>query len=287
MRHHPVPSPPRFTEIAAWLITVPLCACLPDPPTLPAYTPEVSTGDSAGANWPDLDPPGGSDGDGGHGGDPSSGGDAGGPAPSDAGASQTAGDLTDGDADTGGGTPTPSEPGELRLVRVDFDPEGTDGAPESPERVELVNLGTSEFPLDALRIDARSWPVVDAARLGLEGETLAPGARLRIDRWTSGSEGPTSDEGEDLHVGFAHGSGLRNVDGAIRLDDGLGGVADLLLWGPEPSPAPYDEPEAWSGTPAPGESGSLCRTDPWGPEFNDAGDWQDCESSPPLLDMLP
>jgi len=193
----------------------------------------------------------------------------------------------DGDADLPG---APSAPAQLRIIRVVFDPDGVDGGPESPERLEILNLGAEAFPLDALHLEARSWPVVDAARLGLEGGWLESGATLRIDRWASGTTGFTEDGVDSIHVGFSHGSGLRNVDGAALVGDGLDGISDLLHWGPELSPAPYDARstgDAWSGGPVQAETGSLCRVDPWGPELDDASDWQDCEASAPLMDMMP
>ncbi len=70
-------------------------------------------------------------------------------------------------AESGGIDPGPDPAlDQLRLTEVRPDPAGKDGGPESPEYVELINLGPAPVDLGGLRIQALSWPILDGVELG-------------------------------------------------------------------------------------------------------------------------
>ncbi|PRQ07757.1 lamin tail domain-containing protein [Enhygromyxa salina] len=252
-----MPAPPRF---AAFLLPLITCACL-EPPALDELSAPLA--DLGGVDtWGPLD---------------------GTPIPSfpddDTGPpSSNPGDDGDGDGD--GGAPADPALAQLRLTEVLVDPPGKDGGADSPEFIELRNIGTEPVILDGLRIDARSWPVLDASALGLVGVSLDPQALLVVQRWASDADPALA----ALHVidaatfvGFLHSGGLRNADGLVTVG-AASAVADELVYGAEPE----DRPDAWIGdpVPSPGSARSMCRAAASDLDHDDASDWSDCAPSP-------
>jgi hypothetical protein len=178
---------------------------------------------------------------------------------------------------------------QLRITEVLIDPSGKDGGPESPEFLELVNLGPSPVGLAGLRITARSWPILDGVELGLEGVELPVDGVLVIRRHADDVDpalGGVSVQGSLVFVAFLHDSGLRNGDGALGL--GLdSALADVLVYG-APAPAPFDS--GWLGEPVatPATGQSLCRSAMVGlvGDHDDASDWAACVPSPGSLEPV-
>ncbi|KIG14659.1 hypothetical protein DB30_06470 [Enhygromyxa salina] len=188
---------------------------------------------------------------------------------------------TAGEADDGGTHVDPSL-AQLRITEVLVDPPGKDGGADSPEFIELQNISAEPMILDGLKIDARSWPVLDASELGLVGFSLAPQARLVVQRWATDADPALATMrvvDAATFVGFLHSGGLRNVDGLIAVG-GASEVVDELVYGAEPDP----RPDAWVGAPvaSPGGGRSLCRKDP-SADHDDASDWSECAPSPGLV----
>jgi hypothetical protein len=244
------------------------CLALPPLPRLPA---EDATGTAAGgdtgAPWGDLGVPA-----------PwpvTSGGSHGGAAT----ASASSSDSTSSSSLSGGaGGSTTSSSGSSstgaapvaqawRITEVVADPEGTDGGASSPEWVELLNVGVAAQSVADLRVEATGWPVVDARVLGSPAIVIEPGGWLVVQRYATASDVPAAAQapaalGGAWTLGFSSSGGLRNADGAVGVDDGLGAFADVVLWG-APQAAPFDDPGDWAGAPAsaPGPGRSLCRLD--------------------------
>lgn len=199
-------------------------------------------------------------------------------------------DPTTGGTDTtGGSVPGDSTGGPaidlaaLRVSEVLADPAGKDGAPGSPEFVEIVNVGPDPAPLAGLVVLARGWPELRAGDLGIADEVLAPGDRLVLLRLAAAADLPVPPvirEGAVVRASFADSGGLRNADGAVALADQGGTLGDTLLYGAS-QPAPFDAPALWSGMPvAAADSGSsLCRLDVTG-DSDAAADWTTCTPSP-------
>jgi hypothetical protein len=233
-------------------------ACLPDPPW-PVGDETHAAEDSSDA-WHEIDPP------------------------------ETATELDssgppsheDGDSDAETGVTEDPALAELRILEVKFDPEGTDGAPESPELLRLVNLGPDPYPLQALRLEARSWPIIDANDLPKDvlSWSLDPGQRLLIVRFRgdSGISAGVAWVGEELEIRIIHDSGLRNANGAALTFTPTAESSDRVCWGEPSPPAPYDDPSHWTGPCPPTDGGALCRIDPE-VDTNSAADWAPCPAA--------
>lgn len=176
---------------------------------------------------------------------------------------------------TTGDVPAPP----LRLTELATDPDGKDGGPQSPEFVELINVGPLPVSLDGLALQARTWPDLTAEDLGLSGVMLAPLQVLVIERYAEAADVPPGlphTDGPFVRAAFSAGGGLRNADGGVL----LGGDTDLVIYGAPQGP-PYDDPASWTGPPAPAPGGgrTLCRHDPLvdgdGPD-----DWSECTPTP-------
>lgn len=178
---------------------------------------------------------------------------------------------------------------QLRITEVLIDPPGKDGGPESPEFIELINLGPAPVVLTDLRLTAKSWPILDGVELGLEGVELPAEGVLVIRRHADDVDpalAGVSVQGSLVFVAFLHESGLRNGDGAV----GLGGdqaLADVLVYG-APASAPFDS--GWLGEPVttPDTGMSLCRSTMSGEavDHDEASDWTSCEPSPGSVDPV-
>ena len=210
-----------------------------------------------------------------------------GPSGSSTSATATAGPATSSSDSTAGEAidgPPPDLSG-LRLTEFLVDPPGKDGAAGAPEYIEIANLSPDPIALDGLVVRARSWPRLDAPALGLSGHTLPPGGLLLLRRFAKG-EGPPSPTVESagalLTVEFSSGEGLRNNDGAAMIEGPLG-IVDAVIYG-LPAPAPYDDPSAWQGPPAPkpASARALCRPIP-ALDSDSAIDWSECEPTPGSL----
>jgi hypothetical protein len=170
----------------------------------------------------------------------------------------------------------------LQLGEIHPDPDGKDGGPDSPELLEIVHVGDEPLALAGLEIEARSWPKLAAADLGIADLSLEPGQRLTIARHALPGDLPdpalTIDDA-GIRVAFAADSGLRNADGGalLRSGDQLG---DLVIYGAA-QPAPWDG-DGWidAPAPAPGSGNSLCRVAEL--DHDDASDWSVCPPSPGL-----
>jgi hypothetical protein len=188
-----------------------------------------------------------------------------------------AAEAADDPSDAGEAAPDPAL-AQLRLTEVLVDPDGKDGGETSPEFVELHNPGPGPVALDGLRIDAASWPILDATELGLVGVTLESGGYLLVYRFATDVDAglATLDVGESMvSVGFLHADGLRNIDGVVRIASVAESI-DELVYGidlAEPS-------SGWQGpaTPSPEPSRSLCRNSP--ADHDDASDWSPCDPNP-------
>ena len=234
--------------------------CLPSPPLLGGGDHHGAEDSSEG--WHEIDPP------------------------ASDGSLESSGPPDPGAGDSDGDT-SPREPEllpdvQLRILELRYDPEGTDGAAESPELMRVVNLGPDPYPLAYLRIEARSWPIVDDADLPMDAAqlALAPGQELVVRRFRtdSGVAQDLSWAGQQLELTLVHDSGLRNSDGAaLTLGPDATG-ADSLCWGEVEQPSPYDDPMQWSGPCVTAQGGALCRIDA-GVDTNAAEDWHPCPSS--------
>jgi hypothetical protein len=184
----------------------------------------------------------------------------------------------------GGGSPAEPDPSlaHLRITEVLVDPTGKDGGADSPEFIELQNISTEPVILDGLRIDASSWPVLDATDLGLVGISLDPQALLVVQRWASAMDPALTVRrvvGSTIFVGFLHADGLRNADGLMTVG-AASEVADELVYGADADPSP----EGWIGdaVESPGSGRSLCRA-AGTTDHDDASDWSNCVPSPGQL----
>lgn len=199
-------------------------------------------------------------------------------------------DPTTGDVDSSGGSVLGDSSGgptidlaALRVSEVFADPAGKDGAPGSPEFVEIAHVGAAPAPLAGLVVLARGWPELRAGDLGIADEVLAPGDHLVILRLAAAADVPVPPvirEGSVVRVTFADSGGLRNDDGAVALADQGGALGDTLLYG-APQPPPFDAPAVWAGMPvAAADSGiSLCRVD-IAVDSDTAADWTSCAPTP-------
>lgn len=195
--------------------------------------------------------------------------------------------LTDGGGPPdGAGIEPAADPAldQLRITEVLIDPTGKDGGPDSPEFIELVNLGPLPVALAGLRITARSWPILDGVELGLEDVELPVDGVLVVRRHADDVDpdlGGVSVQGSVVFSVFLHDSGLRNGDGAVGIgpDESL---ADVLVYG-APPPSPFDT--GWLGEPVttPASGQSLCRSTMSG-DHDDASDWSVCVPSPGSID---
>ncbi len=150
---------------------------------------------------------------------------------------------------------------QLRIREVLVDPEGKDGAVDSPEFIEISNPGPSPVKLAGLRVKATSWPIMEADELGLTDVELAAGDLLVIRRWATDVDAALAGlEVADgvVWVGFLHSGGLRNNDGSVVLETGSTLIDQL----------DYDAP--------PGSGVALCRTEKL--------DWVTCNPSPGSLE---
>ncbi|MFV8756526.1 hypothetical protein ACNOYE_38770 [Nannocystaceae bacterium ST9] len=176
----------------------------------------------------------------------------------------------------------PADPAlaQLRITEVLVDPPGKDGGPESPEFVELINPGPLPVDLGGLRIEAKSWPILDGLELGLEGVVLPVEGMLVIRRYADdvdASLAGVSVQGSLVFSAFLDDGGLRNGDGAI----GLGSSAsfdDVLVYGTL-AESPFDLGWIGEGASTPDPSQALCRS-PMSEDHDDASDWAPCEPSP-------
>jgi hypothetical protein len=167
---------------------------------------------------------------------------------------------------------------QLRLTEILVDPDGKDGGETAPEYIEIHNPGPHPVALDGLLIEAASWPMLDAAELGLVGVMLEPGAFLLVQRWATGVDPDltTPAVGESLvAIGFIHSGALRNTDGLVRIGSAVETV-DEIVYGldlMEPS-------SGWSGpaTASPEPGRSMCRNSPT--DHDDASDWSPCDPNP-------
>jgi len=207
---------------------------------------------------------------------------------SDSGGGPGGGDGGGGDGGDGGdGGVDPNDPAlaQLLLSEVLADPDGKDGAPDSPEVVEISNPGPLPVKLDGLRVKGTSWPTTDSAKLGLEGLVLEPGGVLVIRRWTTDGDPNMTAlviDGSVMWTGLLSSGALRNKDGIITIEFGTT-LIDQLVYGldlAEPSPG-------WSGpaVPASGSGKSLCRRE--GPDHDDATDWSSCTPNPGVFGAGP
>ncbi|MBK8265829.1 MAG: lamin tail domain-containing protein [Nannocystis sp.] len=198
-------------------------------------------------------------------------------------ATSATGETTSAD-DTSGADdrPLPDLSG-LRLTELLADPPGKDGAADAPEYIEMVNVSDDQLDLTHLVLYARSWPRLSAGEIGLTGVHLPPGGVLLLRRHTK-ADGPASPtvevDGALITVTFATGEGLRNADGAVMLQGPGEHPLDAVIYG-APSPAPYDDPALWQGSPAtiPMSGKALCRS-ALGPDTDTAADWVPCDPSP-------
>lgn len=241
--------------LLSWLL-----ACLAAPPEIEPLESASENEGSSEESWHEIDPP-------------SVNSDAG------SGPPHTRGDE-DGSSNGAevGGSSAPDA--SLRIVGAYFDPPGTDGASDSPEWVELINLGPEPFPLLLLDLEARSWPQLNGSDFEVDSTALelAVGGRFRVFRYSEPPPNGTEVrfEGEHFSAAFVHSSGLRNADGAVLIRDARGNATDLLCWGSEAQPPPYDDAYGWSGACVAAEAGSACRINSaW--DQDTADDWQACE----------
>ena len=208
--------------------------------------------------------------------------------PADPSADSGAEDAGAEDADSDSGSDTGAESADpalaqLLITEVLVDPDGKDGGPDSPEFVELTNPGPLPVSLDGIRVSAASWPVVDAAKVGLESQVLEPGEILVIRRWATDSDPSLASlefQAPVLWAGFLHSGGLRNDDGSVAIEAGTTSI-DQVIYGIDPT-----EPSTgWtdSAVSAPGSGESLCRVD--GPDQNSAVDWAPCNPNPGVLGL--
>jgi hypothetical protein len=191
--------------------------------------------------------------------------EAGPPAEDDGPSSGEAPPTTEGNGDgpESGSEDEPLDPAlaQLRITEILANPEGTDGGTDSPEFVEISNPGPLPVKLDGLRVNATSWPMVDAAELGLAGLELELDGILVIRRWTS--DGDPALAAVELAsgvvwTGFLHSGALRNTDGSVSLETATMSI-DQVVYGPDTVPAP-------------GSGLSLCRLGP--------AQWEACAPNP-------
>ena len=196
-------------------------------------------------------------------------------------------------AESGGIDPGPDPAlDQLRLTEVRPDPPGKDGGPESPEYVELINLGPAPVDLGGLRIQALSWPILDGVELGLEGVELPAEGLLVIRRFADDVDpalGGVSVQGSIVFVGFLHDSGLRNGDGAIGLGE-ASDFADVVVYGASAA-APFDAGWLGEAAPTPDSGESLCRSamsieSGASGDHDSAEDWASCPPSPGSLEAI-
>ena len=188
------------------------------------------------------------------------------------------GGADDGLDDDGAGPGSDPALVQLQLTEVLVDPDGKDGGATSPEYIELHNPGPDPVELDGLRIEAASWPILDADELALVGVTLDPGGFLLVRHFASDVDPDLAvlDVGASLvSVGFLHAEGLRNADGLVRVGS-TSEPSDEFVYGldlAETSPG-------WQGPAAasPEPSLAMCRTSP--SDHDDASDWSPCEPNP-------
>lgn len=187
--------------------------------------------------------------------------------------------ATDGETqDTGA---SELDPGllDLRLTEVLADPDGKDGALDTPELVELLNTGDQPVKLAGLVLVSDGWPQLDAEELGLADTALGPDELLVIRRWTK-DEPTTLTAVEHLDgvvwAGFLHGDGLRNADGFVAVETPTESI-DGMAYGSIGDPLTFDWSGAASALPSSGQS--LCRVDPT-LDVDAAGDWHACPPSP-------
>lgn len=254
------------SKLAAYLV-VGLLACLPRTPDIGSEALSTTAEASSEDGWHEIDPPQ----------DGAEEESACAPTGTSWGTSEAGGGEFDEGSTSDG---APQVEARLRLTGAYFDPPGTDGAPQGPEWVELVNLGPDPFPLEFFKLEARSWPQLDAGDLGFTAESaeLVPGGRLRVLRYSDvdpGMQAPLFD-GADIMVRFEHSSGLRNVDGALRVFALGGAIDDQTCWGTIAQPAPYDDDSLWSGPCVNAPSGSLCRVSSQ-VDTDSASDWLACD----------
>ena len=131
-------------------------------------------------------------------------------------------------------SPQQQDPGLIHLRILQFlpNPAGKDGGELSPERIEIRNTGAKSVRLDALVIETRSWPELDASDLGIEQTLLPSGESLVVLRYASGESIPTppSDSVDGaIYRAFQTSSGLRNADGAILLRTLHDDLLDLII----------------------------------------------------------
>jgi hypothetical protein len=161
----------------------------------------------------------------------------------------------------------PADPalGQLLITEVLADPDGTDGGADSPEFVEISNPGPLPVALDALRVNATSWPLVDGVELGLAGLVLEVDGILIIRRWRTDVDRELANvdvvDGV-VWTGFLHSGALRNTDGSVALDAGTLSI-DQVVYGPA------------EAVQASGSGLSLCR---------DGSDWVPCTPNPGQLE---
>ena len=188
------------------------------------------------------------------------------------------------------GDPPWAGPVTMRITEFVSDPDGRDGGAGEPEFVELINHGELPVAFEHLRLQARSWPIIEGKTLALDlGAAIGPG-ELVVFEWYAEAElvPPPRKEGSAWFIGVSGGSGLRNRDGGILVDNGHDDVADLVQYG-GPQPPPFDDPAQWLEDPAevPGSGRSLCRAAALGIDTDGAGDWSVCEPSPGRIDPPP
>lgn len=180
---------------------------------------------------------------------------------------------------TDSGNPADPSLAQLKILEVFVDPPGKDGAANAPEFVELHNPGPLAVPLEGLAVEARSWPRVTGADLGLDAAVLAVDGILVIRRWANDVDPALTAvqvEGSTIVTGFIHGDGLRNQDGVVSVEG-----ADVLVYGALP-----EQPvSGWIGGPAaaPGSGAALCRRVPT-TDSNSLDDWSICEPGPGSLE---
>ncbi|PRP97629.1 hypothetical protein ENSA5_32270 [Enhygromyxa salina] len=168
---------------------------------------------------------------------------------------------------------------QLRITEILVDPKGKDGGADSPEFIELQNTGAEVVDLSGLRIDAQSWPVLDADELELSGLELAPGAFLVIRRWATDVDpglASASITPAITSVGFLHSGGLRNADGRVAIGS-ASEIVDEFVYGVDPA----RPSSGWAGAAFTElRSGqSVCRSDP-SADHDDASDWSSCVPNP-------
>ncbi|MEZ4384608.1 MAG: lamin tail domain-containing protein [Nannocystaceae bacterium] len=204
------------------------------------------------------------------------------PPPTTGGSPGTTSGSTTGGATTTGGEDAVDLSG-LRLTEVLANPEGKDGAGDSPELVEFMNTSPQATPLRGLTLLARGWPRLDADALGIDDHALPPGGLLVLRRYFAAEEAPwigVAAEDELLEVHLVTADGLRNSDGAVLLVGPDDAPVDALIYGGPPPPS-HDLDGAWIGPPVdpPVSGSSWCRADPE-IDSDAAEDWTPCSPSP-------